>query len=104
MGNSLARAFLAAGAKRVVASFWKVDDEAAFKLMKTFSKEVARQMTANNQEVDYAGALHTAMAELRNNKDTSKDTSSPYYWAPFALIGPPVELHQEAGDRVVRKP
>lgn len=84
-GNSLARAFLAAGTTRVVASLWKVDDPATCRLMSTFFQEVADATTA--EPIDYAAALRTAMQRLRSDEDP--EMRSPYYWAPFALIGPP---------------
>lgn len=82
-GNSLARAFLVAGATRVVASFWMVNDEATRDLMTGFCKQVANALRTN-ERVDYAAALHLAMRQLRSESRRR----SPYYWAPFALYGP----------------
>ena len=83
MGNSLARAFLAAGAKRVVASYWKVSDQATLELMSEYFKNLADGMD-RPEPVDHAAALWEAMKRMRSNRERR----SPYYWAPFGLIGP----------------
>jgi CHAT domain-containing protein len=44
--NSLARAFLAAGAKAVIATLWKVDDQAAAGLLQDFYRQLAAGETA----------------------------------------------------------
>ncbi len=83
-GNSLARAFLTAGATRVVASFWNVNDQATSQLMTSFYNKVAGKMKPR-EPVDYAAALHAAMIEIRNtpHNPNNGDWRSPYY-----LIGP----------------
>jgi len=80
---SLARGFLAAGAKRTVASNWLVDDEAAASLVSYFCGGLA-QDEQKGQTADYAARLHAAKKWIRS-QDKSK---SPYYWAPFVLVGP----------------
>jgi CHAT domain-containing protein len=40
---------------------------------------------AEGRVVDYAAALHQAKRRLR----PKEATSSPYFWAPFVLIGTP---------------
>jgi CHAT domain-containing protein len=81
-GVTLASGFLAAGARRVVASHWSVDDESTAALMEAFFAEV----TAASQRdgpVLYAQALQRARRKVR---ETSK-WSTPFYWAPFVLVG-----------------
>jgi CHAT domain-containing protein len=64
-----------AGAARVVASLWKVDDEATAQLMKGFySYLLEKKMPA-------AAALRLAQLDLR------KTRSEPYAWAGFVLQG-----------------
>ena len=64
-----------AGAARVVASLWKVDDEATAELMKRFySNMLQRNMPA-------AAALRRAQLELMETRP------SPYFWAGFVLQG-----------------
>ena len=66
-----------AGAARVVASLWKVDDVATAELMAQFYKE----MFSNGKRP--AAALKAAQVYLSQQKRWS----SPYYWAGFVLHG-----------------
>lgn len=79
---TISRAFLVAGARRVVSSFWPVNDYATADLMGRFANSVARGMA--DDKLDCARALHEAKRALRNNKATS----DPKFWAPFVLVGP----------------
>ncbi|HEY9404758.1 MAG TPA: CHAT domain-containing protein [Pyrinomonadaceae bacterium] len=73
----LTRGFMYAGASSVVASLWKVDDEATAELMKRFySNMLERDMTP-------AAALREAQNSIRQEPQWS----SPYYWAAFTLQG-----------------
>jgi CHAT domain-containing protein/TolA-binding protein len=73
----LTRGFMYAGASSVVASLWKVDDEATSELMKRFySNMLQRGMTP-------AAALRAAQNSIRQEPHWS----SPYYWAAFTLQG-----------------
>ncbi len=75
--TGLSRAFLFAGAARVVASLWKVDDAATAALMTHFYRGLfVDKMPA-------AAALRAAQATLRKDKRWG----SPYYWAGFVLQG-----------------
>jgi len=78
--TSLAQAFLTAGARRVVASYWNVSDESTAELMGLFFEQVAVQ-GRTGETVDYATALHQARQKIR----AMPGRSSPYYWAPFVL-------------------
>jgi CHAT domain-containing protein/tetratricopeptide (TPR) repeat protein len=80
---ALSRGFLVAGARRVVASNWLVDDEAAATLMSYFASIVART-EKDGGPVDYAGALHRAKQLVRREEKWE----SPYYWGTFVLVGP----------------
>ena len=73
----LTRGFMYAGASSVVASLWKVDDEATAELMKRFySNLLERKMPP-------AAALREAQNSLRRDPEWS----APYYWAAFTLQG-----------------
>lgn len=73
----LTRGFMYAGAARVVASLWKVDDGATAELMGEFY----RAMFADGLRP--AAALRTAQIRMwRQNR-----WRSPYYWAAFTLQG-----------------
>lgn len=79
---AVSRGFLVAGSRRVIASNWLVDDEAAASLMSVYCSHVAK---ADSQDgVDYATALHEAKKWIRNNDKWG----SPYYWGTFVLVGP----------------
>ncbi len=71
---ALTRGFMYAGAERVVASLWKVDDVATADLMAEFYK----QIFANGQRP--AGALRAAQLKLAKKR-------SPADWAGFVLQG-----------------
>jgi CHAT domain-containing protein/tetratricopeptide (TPR) repeat protein len=81
-GVTLAGAFLNAGARNVLASHWPVDDASTADLMGTFFEE-AMTKGHGGKHVPYSLALQHARKKLR----TSKEWSSPVYWAPFVLIG-----------------
>jgi CHAT domain-containing protein len=74
---ALTRGFMYAGAARVVASLWKVDDLATAELMAKFYKEM---FTNGRQPADALRAAQLAMAK-------DKRWQSPYYWAGFILQG-----------------
>ena len=77
----MARAFLFAGARSVLASLWAIDDEATMEFMIRFYKHLRGGETAST-------ALHKAMKCLRD----SDKFSAPKYWAPFVLIGDDVTI------------
>ena len=73
----LTRGFMYAGASCVVASLWKVDDEATAELMKRFySKMLEHGMTPP-----------AALREAQNSIRQEPQWRSPYYWAAFTLQG-----------------
>lgn len=73
----LTRGFMYAGASSVVASLWKVDDEATAELMKQFYiNMLQRQMPP-------AAALRAAQNSIRQEPQWR----SPYFWAAFTLQG-----------------
>src|SRR5262245_4829317 len=73
----LKRGFMHAGAARVVASLWKVDDRASAELMKNFYREMLREKQRP------AAALRAAQVAMWKQKRWQ----SPYYWAAFTLQG-----------------
>jgi len=72
----LPRGFLYAGAKSVIASLWKVNDEATAKLMAAL---YARIQQGESPSSALRGAQLTMMRD--------EQWSDPYYWAAFALQG-----------------
>lgn len=73
----LTRGFMHAGASSVVASLWKVDDEATAELMKYFYTNMLKK------GMRPAAALREAQNTLRQNPQWQ----SPHYWAGFILQG-----------------
>lgn len=73
----LTRGFMYAGASRVVASLWSVDDAATTELMRIFYRKMLRE------QLSPAAALRAAQNELRQQEEWQ----SPYYWAGFVLQG-----------------
>ena len=82
---ALSRGFLVAGSRRVVASNWLVDDEAAASLVSVFCSILAKA-EKEGKPLDYARALYEAKRWVRNQQ--KKKWESPYYWGTFVLIGP----------------
>jgi CHAT domain-containing protein/tetratricopeptide (TPR) repeat protein len=74
----LARGFMYAGAPRIVASLWKVDDRATSELMKRFY-----QGMLGPEALRPAGALRQAQMTIWKQKQWRE----PYYWAAFVLQG-----------------
>ena len=77
----IARAFLFAGARSVVASLWAIDDEATMEFMKSFYQHLRGGESTST-------ALQRAMKYLRD----SDNFSAPKYWASFVLIGDDVTI------------
>lgn len=74
---SLARAFFYAGARRVVASLWSIDDRASAVFMEKFYRGLLREH-ASPQD-----ALRVAQTEMQRDPRWA----SPYYWAGFVVHG-----------------
>lgn len=70
----LQRGLFCAGATTLLLSLWDVHDQTTAGLMKSFYQHLG-------QTADMAGALRTAMQEIRVAHP------HPYYWAPFFLTG-----------------
>jgi len=74
----LTRGFMYAGAPRVVASLWRVDDRATAELMKAFYEGML-----GPAELTPAAALRAAQNHLRGQPRWR----DPYFWAGFVLHG-----------------
>jgi CHAT domain-containing protein/tetratricopeptide (TPR) repeat protein len=72
---TLARAFLYAGARNVVATLWRVDDQGAA----AFAEEFYRRLPADGPVAALAGAQRTMVGDSRY--------SAPYYWAGYTIAG-----------------
>ena len=78
----VARAFLGAGARSVIATLWAIDDEATLEFMRHFYEHLVAGQSASK-------ALHQAMKCLRE----SEQYKAVKHWAPFVLIGDDVTLN-----------
>lgn len=76
---SLARGFAYAGASRLVAGLWKVNDAATASLFQHFYQ--------NLRQHEVAAALQQSKLDLLRDPETSDAMKSPYYWAAFTLSG-----------------
>lgn len=75
--TGMVRGFFYAGAKRVVASLWKVDDDATGELMRRFYVEMLQAQRSP------AAALREAQLDMwREDR-----WRAPFYWAAFSLQG-----------------
>jgi CHAT domain-containing protein/Tfp pilus assembly protein PilF len=73
----LTRGFMYAGAARVMASLWRVDDRATAELMRRFYQGMLKD------ELRPAAALRAAQVSMFKDQRWA----SPYYWAAFTLQG-----------------
>jgi CHAT domain-containing protein len=73
----LTRGFMYAGAERVVASLWQVDDLATAELMKRFYRGMLKD------GMRPAAALRAAQIEMMKHNRWA----SPYFWAAFVMQG-----------------
>jgi CHAT domain-containing protein/tetratricopeptide (TPR) repeat protein len=73
------RGFMYAGAQRVVASLWRVDDDATSELMRIFYREMLERRRTP------AAALRQAQLAIR----AQPRWSAPFFWAAFVLQGEP---------------
>ena len=75
----LSRAFMYAGAKSIVVSFWNVSDISTCHLMESFYSHLTTGMSI-------AAALRETKLQMLKSDN---ETRHPYYWASFITIGKP---------------
>jgi CHAT domain-containing protein len=73
----LTRGFMYAGAPRVVASLWRIDDRATAEIMKRFYESMLKD------GLRPAAALRAAQISMLNDKRWQ----SPHFWAAFTIQG-----------------
>ncbi|WP_254512656.1 CHAT domain-containing tetratricopeptide repeat protein [Anatilimnocola floriformis] len=79
---ALSRGFIIAGARRVMASNWVVDDKAGASLVSITCSDLAKARE-KGELADYALALREGKRWVRKQEKWSH----PFYWAPLVLIG-----------------
>ena len=79
--GGLAQGFLHAGARRALVSLWQVESESTARLMDHFYRHLLAGQPPG-------AALRSASLDLiRDAKEFRKPWASPFYWAPFILVG-----------------
>lgn len=76
--DTIARAFLLAGAKSVISTLWSIDDTYSYMLMKRFYQHLAK---GEHPATALAGAKRDMLQDLGPR-------ALPYYWAGFIFDGP----------------
>ncbi len=74
----LSRALVYAGARTIMVSYWSVADESTAELMTDFYQILLRQASPNPR---------MALQQAKRNMLKKGKYVSPYFWAPFVLIG-----------------
>lgn len=74
----LTRAFMYAGAPTVGVTLWSVSDRATVDLMASFYRDLLGARPA---------APSAALNAARRTMLARRETSAPYFWAPFVLVG-----------------
>ncbi len=75
--DGLVRAFIGAGSRLVVASHWPVPDD----------YDATKRLVSGMFEAPVGTSVAGALREAQHGLMVSADTSHPYYWAGFAVIG-----------------
>jgi CHAT domain-containing protein len=75
--SNIVSAFLYAGARSAVSTYWQVDDSSTADLMKIFYEGLRRGMSE-------ASAMRNAQMSLLRR---GEETQVPFYWAAFSVMG-----------------
>ena len=90
----IARSFLAAGARSVLATLWPVNDAATVEIMKTFYDELCK-------ETPVCEALRRAKNFF--NEHDNKNYQSIKVWAPFTIYGEDVKFEKHEIEEIREK-
>jgi len=72
-----------AGVPSTVVSQWKVESNSTSDLMLAFHRRLRMASTPEKSNATKAGALRQAALKVMKNPETSH----PFYWAGFVLVG-----------------
>ncbi len=100
--QSMANAFLTAGARGVIATLWKVQDAEAEALMESFTTAFVVEGASPGRALRHAKQALRAGTASRGEPLTAErpdqEFGNPYYWAAFVYSGAaPEGEHHEAG-------
>jgi CHAT domain-containing protein/tetratricopeptide (TPR) repeat protein len=87
----IARAFLAAGARSVLASLWPIDDQGTMEFMKKFYGELC-------QETSVCEALRRTMNFFQNHE--KEQYRSMMIWAPFTIYGEDIKFSKHEIEKI----
>ena len=90
----LARAFLCAGARSVLATLWRIHDEGTKEFMKIFYDEICN-------ETSVCQALRRAMIMFQRHEN--EEFRSFKIWAPFTIYGEDVSFTRDDIEEIKRK-
>ena len=90
----LARAFLCAGARSVLAILWRIHDEGTKEFMKIFYDEICN-------ETSICEALRKAMNMFQEHEN--EEFRSFKIWAPFTIYGEDVSFTRDDIEKIKRK-
>ena len=90
----IARSFLAAGARSVLATLWPVNDAATVEIMKKFYDELCKET-----------AVCEALRRAKNffNEHDNKNYQSIKVWAPFTIYGEDVKFEKHEIEEIREK-
>lgn len=83
--NGLARAFMVAGSRAVLATHWAIPD--TFRARDGRTIEASTRLISEMFSAGRSGAMGDALRQAQRGMINSIDTSHPYYWGAFMLVG-----------------
>ncbi|MEI6486848.1 MAG: CHAT domain-containing protein [Sphingomonadales bacterium] len=83
--NGLARAFMVAGTRAVLATHWAIPD--SFRARDGRTVEASTRLISQMFSLGRTGAMGDALRQAQMGMINNIDTSHPYYWGAFMLVG-----------------
>ncbi len=80
--SSLSKAFMLAGAKATIVSFWKADDETTLELFSKFYQLILQSESSNDSY-----SFHSAQCRLLEYCRRDEEINHPLFWASFGYFG-----------------
>ncbi|GGI68259.1 hypothetical protein GCM10007973_01700 [Polymorphobacter multimanifer] len=83
--NGLARAFLVAGSRAVLTTHWAIPD--SFRAQDGRTIEASTRLISQMFQAGRTGSMGGALRQAQMGMMSGIDTSHPYYWGAFMLVG-----------------